>query len=190
VGNGESTCQVEDRVFWAIKGMIDMENFYQQIRQYYRKKGVDSTELFRFLLSVADEIGRDAAFAHLEKCVIEKRLSWLKAHPIKLNGVRDPVGEAYRMFFQCYLGVSVPDDGEIVERSEAMLVMRWWNHCPTLEACNKFNLDTRDVCLKVYHKPVQELFSRIHPCLLFVRNYDEIRPHAPYCEEMIVFREQ
>jgi len=170
--------------------MIDMADFYKHIRQYYTEKGVDSTELFRFLLSVADEIGRDAAFAHLEKCVIEKRLSWLKAHHITLNGVRDPVEEAYRMFFQRYLGVSVPDDGEICERSKTMLVMRWWNYCPTLEACNKFNLDTRDVCLKVYHRPVQELFSRIHPCLLFVRNYDKIRPHAPYCEEMIVLKEQ
>ena len=170
--------------------MIAMKDFYHRIRQYYSKKGVDSTELFRFLLSCADEIGLDAAFAYLERCVIEKRLSWLTLNPTKLNGGRDPVGEAYRIFFQCYLGVSVPDDGEIVERSGTKMVMRWWNHCPTLEACNKFNLDTRDVCLKVYHKPVQELFSRIHPCLLFVRNYDEIRPHAPYCEEMILFKEQ
>ena len=166
-----------------------MEDYCQLIEQHYLNTAEDSTELFRSVLSIADEIGIAAALAHLEKCVIEKRLAWLEARQIEFKNISDPIGEAYRLFFELYLGVSVPADGEIVEKSEKKMVMRWWNRCPTLEACKRLNLDTREVCLKVYHRPVQEFFLRIHPNLRFERNYNALRPHAAYCEEMIVLRE-
>jgi hypothetical protein len=72
-----------------------------------------------------------------------------------------------------------------VEHTQKRIVMRWWNPCPTLEACNKLGLDTREVCKKAYEKPVQEFLKQINPRLRFGRNYESIRPHAACCEEII-----
>ena len=42
------------------------------------------------------------------------------------------------------------------------------------------------VCRSAYEKPAQALISEIDPQLRFLRDYDEIRPHAAHCREMIV----
>ena len=76
-------------------------------------------------------------------------------------------------------------DGEIVQQTDQKITSRWWNPCPTLDACNKLGLDTREICKKAYHKPVQELLRQVHPGLLFERNYACIRPNTPFCEEII-----
>jgi len=121
----------------------------------------------------------------MERCVSEKRLAWLDGNLDRIEKTGNPVEDGYRIFYEEYLGISIPKDGEIVEKTDKKLVMRWWNYCPTLEACKKFGLDTRIVCKKAYHKPVQIFLSRINPKLRFDRNYDHIRPYAPYCEEII-----
>jgi hypothetical protein len=159
------------------------------VRKRYTEAVDDFTGLFRFILSLAGEIGIDTALGHLERCVIDKRLAWYEHNTFHVETVVDPIEEAYRLFYERYLGVSVPQDGEIVEKTEKHLLMRWWNHCPTLEACKKLHLDTREICRKVFHRPVQELFSRIHPRLAFERNYDALRPVKSYCEEMILLQE-
>jgi hypothetical protein len=64
--------------------------------------------------------------------------------------------------------------------------MRWWNPCPTLEACVRLGLDTRTVCRQAYHQPVQVMLSRLDPRLRFERNYEALRPYVSYCEERIV----
>ena len=89
-----------------------------------------------------------------------------------------------------YLGLSVPQGGEIVAWTRREIVMRWWNPCPTLEACVQLGLDTRVICRQVYHQPVQEMLSRLDPRLRFERNYQALRPHVPYCEERIVLLDQ
>jgi hypothetical protein len=160
---------------------------YQDIvRDEYRRSAGDFTALFRQVLAIAEDIGSDAAWKLLEKCVIEKRLAWLDANPEVALGTGDSIVTAYLAFYERYLGVRTPGDGEIVESTGERLVTRWWNHCPTLEACKKLGLDTREVCRKAYHQPVQVFLSRIDPRLRFERNYDALRPQAPYCEEMIL----
>jgi hypothetical protein len=162
-----------------------MLNYYQRIKQQYKKSQGNSTELFNEILRASNATGIDRALAYLEQCVVEKRTAWLKAN---LGGVKngdDPVMDGYRWFYEKYLGVSVPKDGEIVERTGKRLVMHWWNPCPTLEACKKLGLDTREVCKKAYQKPVQEFLKYINPKLRFDRNYECVRPHAAYCEEII-----
>ena len=131
----------------------------------------------------------DEALAILEQCVTEKRLAWLEMHLADFKRSDHPVLDGYRLFYEVYLGVSAPDDGEIVSQTEQKMVTRWWNHCPTLEACQKLNLDTRDICQKAYHQPVQEFLTRLDPRLRFERNYEALRPHTPYCEEIIVLKE-
>jgi hypothetical protein len=166
-----------------------MPNYYQCIKQQYTNFQGDSTELFNEILRASNEIGIDKALAYLEQCVIEKRLAWLKANLDKTPNEDDPIMDGYRWFYEKYLGVSVPRDGEIVEHTKKKIVMRWRNPCPTLEVCKKLGLDTREICKKAYHKPVQEFLNLINPKLRFDRNYDSIRPHAKYCEEVIELAE-
>lgn len=160
-------------------------NYSQRIKEQYNNFQGDSTELFAEIMRVSNEIGMDEALAYLEQCVIEKRLAWLKANLGQVKDENDPVTDGYRWFYEKYLRVSLPEDGEIVEHSEKRLVMRWRNPCPTLEACKKLGLDTREVCKKVYEQPVEEFLKRLDPRLRFDRNYEAIRPYTSYCEEII-----
>ena len=165
------------------------EKYYQIVKHQYRSSREDFTELFQTILSIADKIGLDNALECLEQCIIEKRLSWLDKHLETLEKTGNPLTDAYRIFYEIYLGISALKDGEIIEKRDRKLVTRWWNYCPTLEACKKLGLDTREICRKVYHKPVQVFLSKIDSKLRFDRNYDALRPHTPYCEEIITLEE-
>ena len=166
-----------------------MEEYYQQIRKAYQSSSSDATSLFQTILVVAHDIGLDEALAILEQCVTEKRLAWLETHLADFERSDDPVVDGYRLFYEIYLGVSVPNDGEIISQTTQKMVMRWWNHCPTLEACQKLNLDTCEICQKAYHQPVQKFLAQLDPRLGFERNYDALRPYTPYCEEIIVLKQ-
>jgi hypothetical protein len=162
-----------------------MQNYYLSIKQHYLNSQGDSTGLFEEILKASNQVGMDAALAYLAQCVTEKRRAWLKANFDEVIHEADPVMAGYHWFYERYLRVSVPVDGEIVEHTRKRIVMRWWNPCPTLEACMKLGLDTRVVCKKAYHIPVQDFLEHIHPKLRFDRNYASIRPHAAWCEEII-----
>lgn len=159
------------------------EKYYQRIREIYIKG--DSAGLFRHILSLEKDMELDRALALLEKCVSEKRLSWIRKKLIEVNLSGNPVERAYELFYEMYLGASTPGDGEIIEKTPGRIVMRWWNRCPTLSACNELGLDTRMICKKVYHTPVQDFLTAINPRLRFDRNYEHIRPYTAYCEESI-----
>lgn len=145
----------------------------------------DSIDLFKYIQSIEFEIGFDSALLYLETCAKEKRLIWLEKQLPDITLSEDPLMDAYKIFYEMYLGFSIPRDGEITEKTEKKLVMRWYNHCPTFEACNKLGMDTREICKKVYQNPVREFLVRINPGLRFERNYNSIRPYTDYCEEMI-----
>jgi hypothetical protein len=155
------------------------------VRRAYANSGASSVELFRTILALAQEAGLDEVLACLEHCVIEKRLAWLDKQATVLTRTGNPILDGYRLFYESYLGLAVPRDGVVVEATEGRWVTRWWNRCPTLEACCELGLDTREICRKVYHRPVQAFLERIDPRLRFERNYEALRPHAPYCEEII-----
>ena len=155
-----------------------------------RYLGGDSAGLFRYILSITGEIPMDEALECLESMVIKKRKAWIEATLPGLTLSDDPVEDAYRVFYRTYLGVSLPEHGELAEKNENRWVMNWWNGCPVLDICRELNLDTRHICRKVYHGPVQMIFSHIHPQLHFDRNYRLIRPYAPYCQEIIWLEKQ
>jgi len=97
-----------------------MENkYYQGILEKYKNKESDFGELFQTVLSIGDEIGLEKALGYLERCVVEKRLAWLD----------ERLDDAYRIFYESYLGISVPKDGEVVDKTDKKMVMRWWNYC-------------------------------------------------------------
>jgi hypothetical protein len=91
-----------------------MEKYYQLIKQQYTNSTGNSTELFQTILSIAEEIGLDNALAYLEQAVIEKRLSWLDKNLETFEKTDNPVLDGYRLFYEIYLGLSAPKDGEIV----------------------------------------------------------------------------
>jgi hypothetical protein len=145
--------------------------------------------LFSEILHVSKELGLDETLSILERCVSEKRISWARAHHGEMKVTDQPVLDGFRLFHKKYLGLSVPEDREIVELSESRIVSRWWNPCPTLRACKKFGLDTRVVCKNAYHRPVQSFLQKLNQDLRFERNYDCLRPQTPYCEEMILLED-
>ena len=157
----------------------------QRIKEAYLSSGGDSTRLFQTVLDVAGQDGWEETLACLEGCVSEKRTAWMRNNPEIIPSSGDPVLDGFRLFYERYLGLSVPRDGEIVEATPQRIVSRWWNPCPTLEACRKLGLDTRDVCRRVYQQPVEAMLRRIDPRLRFRRNYAALRPHQAYCEEII-----
>jgi hypothetical protein len=160
-----------------------VDEYFERIKAGYLQG--DARVLFKIILAVAEDIGRDQALALLERCVTEKRLSWAEHNLEDFKRTDDPVFDGYRLFYETYWKVSVPEDGEIVARTAYKLVIRWWNPCPTLDACQRRGLNTREICHKVYCRPVQELIQKLDPRLKFTRNYAAIRPYAPYCEEII-----
>ncbi len=167
-----------------------MKNEYcQLIKNQYENSRGDSTRLFKTILSVAEETGLEEALDYMEECVIEKRAAWLERNEKSIKKTGNPLLDGYSTFYECYLGLSIPKDGEIIEASERRIAMRWWNKCPTLEACLALGLDTREICKRVYHQPVQMLLSRIDVKLRFERNYEALRPYTSYCEESIELEE-
>ena len=165
------------------------EKYYRLVKQKYQNKRSDFTELFQTILDIGNEIGLDKSLEYLERCVIEKRLSWLDDNLDQMEKTGNSIEKAYRIFYEIYLGISAPKDGEVVEKTDKKLVTRWWNYCPALQVCEKLGLDTRVVCKKAYHNSTQIFLSKIDSKLKFARNYDCIRPYSPYCEEIITLEE-
>jgi hypothetical protein len=166
------------------------DKYYALVKAKYESAGEDHSDLYQTILDIAEEASLDVALECLERCVVEKRMAWLDRYLPTFQRTGDPIEDAYRIFYKLYLGISAPDDGEIVERSPSRMVIRWRNPCPTLDVCQKLGLDTRVVCRKALQKPVQMFLSRIDPRLRFERNYSALRPHADYCEEIITLEEE
>ena len=113
-----------------------------------------------------------------------KRLQWFagQCRPI-CSDSGDLIKCAYEVFLK-KLGIEA-SEAPVTHRDENSLVLHSMNFCPTLEACRILDMDTRFVCRHLTEIPTTELLRQIHPGLRFTRNYEMLRPHAPYCEEII-----
>lgn len=125
-------------------------------------------------------------FDILESEVAKKRVSWFQQHYNDKNHPH-PVSPraAYELLFFDYMGLS-ESDVPVLSETEDEIVWSSINPCPTLEACQKSGLDTRQVCRAVYEKSTQALVSQLDPQLRFYRSYQEIRPYSHHCKERIV----
>ena len=134
---------------------------------------------------------RDADKHKLEALALnlsKKRLRWYaKQAPCPATDGKDIFHSAYRIILQ-KLGIS-EDQAPIVRCDEKHLMLHSSNYCPTLEACKLLDLDTSFVCKHLTEKPTTDLIRQIHPKLRFSRNYERLRPHSDYCEEMIILEE-
>ncbi len=117
-----------------------------------------------------------------------KRQKWVARNldSVKLKG--NDLQKAYQFFLIEYLGID-PIEVPIVYEDEKSIIWRSYNWCPVLEVCKQENFDTREVCEKGWEKSVQIFLEAINPKLKFSRNYNKIRPFAPYCEEQIYLQE-
>jgi tRNA(adenine34) deaminase len=113
----------------------------------------------------------------------QKRKDWFRKRNFQ-NKADDLLEAAYSLFLE-KLSITA-EEAPVVERHRDRLVIHSKNFCPTLEACRILNLDTREICKQLTEKPMQALLGELHPHLQFKRNYEKIRPHASYCEEMII----
>ena len=141
-----------------------------------------------FELKVEQQIERLKQFScrENESEIAQKRITWLKQnyHAIG-NHVHPSPRQAFELLFFDYMGLPI---NELPVLSETATEIAWWslNRCPTLEAAMRLGLDTRHICRAVYEKSTQAFLSRIDPQLRFLRSYEEIRPFANHCKEMII----
>jgi tRNA(adenine34) deaminase len=129
---------------------------------------------------------RHCSYQAIEAEVVQKRRAWLRQHDQIAARYDHPTPrQAFDLLFFDYMGLS-PDDLPIVSETETEIVWRSANPCPMLEAVKALGLDTRTVCRAAYEKSTQAFVSQLDPQLRFLRSYEEIRPHASHCREMIV----
>jgi len=120
----------------------------------------------------------------LARQLSKKRLKWYADNfsSLSMEGI-DVMDMAYHVFLQ-KLDIT-EEQAPVVRRDEKHLVLHSKNFCPTLEACTILKFDPRFVCRHLTEQPTTDLLRQIHPRLRFYRNYDRLRPHCEYCEEMI-----
>lgn len=145
------------------------------------------TQSFACIKYISKNLGEGKAWKILEDTLSEKRLEWYEKNKDRLDLKGTDVEKAYQLLL-IKLGIAL-DEIEIVEKTEKKIVFRSTNFCPVIEACKNLELDTREICKKVYEKPVQVLISMVNPKLKFKRNYKKIRPYIDYCEEIIELSE-
>ncbi len=126
------------------------------------------------------------SYRTIEAEITRKRIAWFRQHdqdPARHD--RPTPRQAFDLLFFDNMGLS-PDDLPVVSETETDIVWRSANPCPTLEAVKALGLDTRIVCRATNEKATQAFVSQLDPRLRFLRSYEEIRPYADHCREMIV----
>lgn len=127
---------------------------------------------------------QNSACRTIEREVAKKRIDWFKQNRLKRQENPSP-RTAFELLFFDYMGLSKNDLPVILETQDEITWLSK-NNCPTLEACKQLELDTRHVCRAAYEKSTQAFLSQLDPQLRFLRSYEEIRPYADHCKEMIV----
>ena len=142
-----------------------------------------------FEAKVKQQIKRldQSKYSTIETEVANKRLTWFEQnYKNRPDGATPPSPRAaYELLFFEYMGLS-EDEVPVLSETETKIVWSSINPCPTLAACNELGLDTRTVCRAAYEKSTQAFVSQLDPQLRFYRSYQEIRPYAHHCREMIV----
>jgi tRNA(adenine34) deaminase len=129
---------------------------------------------------------KQSSYRQIEAEVSEKRIAWVRQNRERLNLPSSPSPrQVYELLFGNYMGLAL-EELPVVAETETLIEWLSTNPCPTLEACNQLRLDTRKVCRAAYEKSTQAFLSQFDPQLRFLRSYEEIRPYARHCREMIV----
>jgi len=119
------------------------------------------------------------------RALLERRVEWFEKNEKRIRGrlKGTEVEKAYQLLLM-KLGIT-QEEAPIVEESNSKIVFHSMNLCPALDACEILGLDTRDVCKRHSEMATDGLIKKINSSLGFSRNYQRLRPHTPYCEEVI-----
>lgn len=136
-------------------------------------------------LQGADEAALDA----LNEDSVFRRTAWFNENRAEFDFLSgDPLEAGYRLLLARF-GIT-PEQAPVFERTERKIVFHSQNFCPTLEACRRLGLDTRLVCKLLNERATDSLVKLINPRLTFSRNYEQLRPYAPYCDETITLEDE
>jgi tRNA(adenine34) deaminase len=136
------------------------------------------------------EIGACAgSYRQLNQALEVKRQAWWDTHGRYLKLPGSPARQAYTLLIVEYLRLD-PGEVPVIYEDDTRIVWRSANFCPTLEACLRLGLDTRQVCREGSEESVQHLIEHLDRRLRFRRNYDDgMRPFVDYCEESVELAE-
>jgi hypothetical protein len=130
----------------------------------------------------------DAALTALNADSVLRRTAWFTENRDRFTFLSDDLlDSAYRLLLARFR-IS-PEEAPIVSRTDRSVTFHSQNFCPTLEACKRLGLDTRHVCRCINEDSTNQLIRRIDPRLRFSRNYEKLRPYAPYCDEFITLED-
>ena len=132
-------------------------------------------------ISDAEERGD---YSDINRKSIENRLRWYEEHKEELVLSGTDVRKAYTMVMLEFMKID-PEEVPVVYEDANRIVWRSYNWCPILEACKRTGHDTRKVCKLGEETSVQLMIEKINPKLRYTRNYERIRPHTDFCEEII-----
>lgn len=131
----------------------------------------------------------EAALDALNEDSVQRRTTWFNEHRAEFDYLAgDPLEAGYRLLLARF-GIT-SELAPVIERTEQRIVFHSQNFCPTLEACRRLGLDTRLVCKRLNERATEVLIKLANPRLTFSRNYDCLRPYAPYCEETITLKDE
>ena len=123
-------------------------------------------------------------YTQINEELTKKRLAWFEEHKHLLDEIKgSDVRKAFEMILIRYIGID-PQEVPVVYEDDKKIIWHSYNWCPVLEACKRMFLDTREVCKKGWEQSVEEMAKRINPKIHFSRNYEKLRPHGEYCEEV------
>jgi hypothetical protein len=125
----------------------------------------------------------------LDAQITQRRLAWIEENLELLLRKYDhlpPEEQAYNIIFFDHMRIN-PDHVKMTRISETKIRTDSYSFCPYLEACSLLNLDTRVVCKEMLEESIKKMVKAIHPKLEFSRNYKNLRPYQPFCEEYIEF---
>ncbi|HET6438596.1 MAG TPA: nucleoside deaminase [Anaeromyxobacter sp.] len=128
---------------------------------------------------------RRQSLSEIEAETTARRLAWLEGQRDRLLAAPLSPRRAFELLFLEYMGLASADL-PVLSESDAEITWSSKNPCVTLEACRRAGLDTRVVCKGAYQRSTQAFLSFFDPCLRFLRDYREMRPHAVGCRERIV----
>ncbi len=124
-------------------------------------------------------------YTRVDEEMDRKRQQWWDANGERLDRAGPLPRQAYEMLLIRCMELERAEVPVIYE-DDRHIVWRSFNFCPTLEACLRLGLDTRQVCRETNEASIQNLVRRLDPRLRVSRNYaGGIRPNAPYCEETL-----
>ena len=144
------------------------------------------TDNFNFKVQRLIERLQHGSYQAIEAEIAQKRLAWFRQHAQRAAPYDHPTPrQAFELLFFENMGLS-PADLPVVSETETEIVWLSANLCPTLEAVKTLGLDTRTVCRATNEKSTQAFVSQARSAVEIPAQYQEIRPHAPHCREMIV----